>query len=189
MAYEVEVKYPLADETSLRQQLAQLQAKFLDRVEQEDEYLAHPVRDFSQTDEAFRIRRIGQENRVTYKGPLLDSATKTREEIELAFEPGADVAGQMRTMLQKLGFQPVYRVRKQREQLELSYADYVFEIAIDEVEGLGKYVELECVADEQNRETVQQVILELAKTLGLGPVVERRSYLRLLLAKQQTSSI
>lgn len=184
MTYEVEVKYPLADEAGLRELLALQQAVYLDQIFQEDEYLNHPSRDFAQTDEALRIRRIGQENRVTYKGPLVDRETKTREEIELNFAEGDAAALQFRTMLQKLGFVPVYRVRKQRERFQLTFSGREFEVVIDNVEGLGKYVELECAADAESQPAARKDILELAARLRLGPEMERRSYLRLLLAKQ-----
>ena len=42
-----------------------------------------PCRDFAQTDEALRIRTVGDTSFVTYKGPKLDATTKTRRELEL----------------------------------------------------------------------------------------------------------
>lgn len=184
MTYEVELKYPLTDEASFRLRLGELKAQPRKTITQEDEYLNHPSRDFAQSDEALRIRRIDHDNRLTFKGPLVDSETKTREEIEIAFAEGAEEARRMRTLLERLGFRPVYRVCKIREIFVLSTESREFEIVIDQVEGLGKYVELECGAGEQDLTQARQEILELAALLGLGPQVERRSYLRLLLARQ-----
>ena len=59
MSYEVEVKYRAVDHDQLIRLLAQVGASRKDSVIQEDIYLSHPSRDFAQTNEAFRIRRIG----------------------------------------------------------------------------------------------------------------------------------
>ena len=85
MGYEVEVKYRLVDHAQLRERLESRGACREPAVVQADIYLSHPSRDFRLTNEAFRIRRIGDENRITYKGPRRSGPTKTREEIEIAF--------------------------------------------------------------------------------------------------------
>ena len=72
---------------------------------QEDIYFNAPHRDFTQTDEALRIRRItskdGNEIILTYKGAKLDELSKTREEIEVNIE---DVEN-TKLILEKLGIQ------------------------------------------------------------------------------------
>ena len=80
-------------------------------VEQVDRYFNHPARDFGVTDEAFRIRSVGDANCVTYKGPRIDSVTKTRREIEVSFAEGSDAASQMTDIWQSLGFRFVREVR------------------------------------------------------------------------------
>ena len=42
--------------------------EFGEGVVQRDEYFSHPCRDFAATDEAFRVRRAGDDWFVTYKG-------------------------------------------------------------------------------------------------------------------------
>ena len=59
-------------------------------VVQVDQYFAHPARDFAQTDEALRLRRVGKQNFITYKGSKIDATTKTRREIELPLAPGEE---------------------------------------------------------------------------------------------------
>jgi len=188
MPLEVELKYPLADETAFRNKLESLGAEFVESIRQEDDYLSHPCRDFAQTDEAFRIRRVGEQNRVTFKGPLLDRETKSREEFEVLFAAGAEALQGMRTVFDRLGFACAHQVAKQRDVFKLARPERTYEIVIDDVDHLGVYVELECVADEQTREAARVDVLNLAETLGLGPTVERRSYLRLLLDKQSNVS-
>lgn len=187
MQYEVEVKYPLLDEAALRSRLAEMQAEFSERIRQQDYYLNHPSRDFAVTDEALRIRRIGEENRLTFKGPLIDAETKTREEIELGFDAGEMAAEQLQTLLHRLGFAATYQVAKTREVFHLHWQGRDFEVLIDHVDGLGLYVELECLANENSRQAARDDLLQLAAQLQLGPQVERRSYLRLLLAKQESA--
>ena len=73
-------------------------------IDQEDIYLSHPSRDFRVTNEALRIRRIGDENRITYKGPRLSGPTKTREEIEISLDHGQVAFEQLLRLLENLGF-------------------------------------------------------------------------------------
>ncbi len=83
MPYEVEMKFPAADLAELESRLAGLGATIAAPQSEVDVYFAHPARDFAKTDEALRIRRKGSLNFITYKGPKIDAATKTRREIEL----------------------------------------------------------------------------------------------------------
>ena len=88
MPYEVELKFPVADPQSLANKLTAMGATILPAQEEVDLYFAHPSRDFVQTDEALRLRRKGDANCITYKGPKIDATTKTRREIELPLTSG-----------------------------------------------------------------------------------------------------
>jgi adenylate cyclase class 2 len=178
--YEVEVKYPLSDPGPIRRQLAKLGAVPGSPLAQCDTYFAHPVHDFSKTDEAFRLRCIGDQNALTYKGPLVDKQTKTREEIEIPIESGAGAARQMEEMLRALGFHAVRSVEKMRQPFHLSWQDRKFELALDRVAGLGQFLEIETQADAAEWEAARDTLLALASALGLLQS-ERRSYLQLLL--------
>src|SRR5262245_40987976 len=112
MSVEVEMKFRAPDPRQLMAALAGLGCGPWDEVDQVDNYLAHPARDFAQTDEALRIRSEGQQNYLTYKGPKLDATTKTRREIEMPLSPGADAAAQAAELFGALGFRPVASVRK-----------------------------------------------------------------------------
>ncbi len=179
-AYEVEAKYPLSDSAPIRRQLAELGAVPGAPVAQCDTYFAHPFRDFARTDEAFRLRNVGEHNAVTYKGPLVDKQTKTREEIEIPIAPGAGAARQMAEMLHALGFRAVRSVEKSRQPFHLSWQGREFELALDTVAGLGEFLEIETQADAAEWEAARDTLLALASDLGLEQS-ERRSYLQLLL--------
>ncbi|MBW3542433.1 MAG: class IV adenylate cyclase [Planctomycetes bacterium] len=180
MPYEVELKFPLDDVARIRRQLDDLGAEAGDEVEQVDRYYAHPSRDFAQTDEALRIRRTGDVNRVTYKGPIVDKRSKTRREIELRIGENPEDGEQFAELLEALGFRPVREVRKRRVAHDFMWEKRKLELALDEVDGLGSFLEIETIAKEPDREPARDAILRLAKKLGLENS-ELRSYLTLLL--------
>ncbi len=181
MRYEVEQKFRVTNVESIHCAMANREVSPRDKVTQVDTYYAHPVRDFAATDEALRIRRVGETNVVTYKGPKIDATTKTRQEIELAIAAGQQGAEQASQLLEALGFRHVANVSKVRQTYCFKLEGQSVEVAIDNIEGLGSFVELEIVAEgEQALDAARQTIATLATELGLAEV-ERRSYLELLL--------
>jgi adenylate cyclase, class 2 len=186
MSFEVEVKYRSADHDRLRMLLLERGAREVPAVEQEDIYLSHPSRDFALTHEALRLRRIGPDNRVTYKGPRFPGPTKTREEIELPFEAGEAPFRSLARLFENLGFQPVATVRKRRTTFHVASPPHAIEVALDRVEGLGNFAEIETIAqDEDGLPSAQAAVLALAGQLGLDHL-EPRSYLRMVLEARQT---
>ncbi|MDB5386118.1 MAG: cyaB [Planctomycetaceae bacterium] len=187
MQYEVELKFELADPAEVLRQLSSLQATRKADQSQVDQYFAHPVRDFAVTDEALRIRSIQDENRLTYKGPVVDKATKTRHESELEFASGRAAAEQLAAIWEHLGFRRVRVVRKQRQTYHLSYQDRDLEVCLDQVEGLGAFLEIETLADAENKSAAQRAILSLASVFKLSDP-ETRSYLEMLLERDQAET-
>jgi adenylate cyclase, class 2 len=179
---EVEMKFPVKDFGVLTQRLNDLKAQLHETREDADTYFNAPGRDFAKTDEAVRIRRIGQANYVTYKGPKVDPHTKTRTEIEVPLAPGDKPATDFANLLQHLGFRPVATVKKQRRLYHLERDDFALEVSLDEVAGVGTYAELEIQAEENQLEAAKTVLLQTAHELGLE-TSERRSYLEMFLAR------
>jgi adenylate cyclase, class 2 len=182
MSYEVEMKFPVADPAALESRLAEFEATLAAPQSETDVYFAHPARDFAKTDEALRIRRKGSSNFITYKGPKIDAATKTRREIDLPLPPAEQAARQWTDLIEALGFTPVGDVRKSRRKAQLDWQGRSVEVSLDQVDGLGVYVELELIAESDAVDAARSTILSLAETLGLKGS-ERRSYLELLHAK------
>jgi adenylate cyclase, class 2 len=180
MHYEVEQKFVLADPAAVAAKLSALGARAVGECEQVDCYLSHPVRDFSLSDEALRIRQVDGRSLVTYKGPKIDRETKTRQEIELALPEGPTTAQDFGRLFAALGFAPVGEVRKKRRTFELAWQGYDVEAALDSVTGLGEFVELEISATEKTLDAARSALISLATSLQLG-TSERRSYLELLL--------
>ncbi|HZZ26443.1 MAG TPA: class IV adenylate cyclase [Pirellulales bacterium] len=183
MHFEVEQKFPLDDVAAVEQRLLELDAQEAGIVEQVDQYFNHPVRDFAKTDEALRLRRAGEQNLITYKGPKLDTETKTRPELEIALSAGPSVLNDFARLLEALGFRSVARVRKTRRRLFVDWEAKRIEVVIDQVEGLGRFLELELSATEAEIDAAKSSVTSLASALGLSRF-ERRSYLEMLLAVQ-----
>jgi adenylate cyclase class 2 len=181
MGFEVEIKYRLTDRQELLRRLGERGAIQRAEIDQEDTYLSHPARDFAVTNEAFRIRRTGSENRVTYKGPRHDGPTKTREEVEIRFDDGAEAYRQLLHLFEKLGFRPIATIHKRRTLFHLNAAGREIEVAHDHAEGLGEFAEIETLAAAQaDLLGAQAAVLQAAAELGLTEV-EPRSYLRMAL--------
>lgn len=177
---EIEMKFAVpsfaAVESCLRRWQARADAPRIDS----DRYFNAPDRDFARTDEALRIRTIGSASFVTYKGPKLDAQTKTRTEIEVPLAAGA--AESFAALLGQLGYRPVREVRKQRRVYHLERGGFAVEVCLDEVDGLGSYVELEILAPAAQLDAARGVLQELAVECALTQA-ERRSYLEMLLTR------
>ena len=82
-----------------------------------------------------------------------------------------------------LGFRPVQVVHKQRIRYVLNWESRDIEVTLDDVRGVGTFVELEICADAAAMEDAKLAIQRLAERLQLRDG-ERRSYLQLLLDSQ-----
>jgi len=178
---EAEVKLALEGDRHARllARLAELGAVAGPEHLQSDVYLAHPSRDFAATDEALRLRHDGDELRVTWKGPKLDPPRKTREEIEFALATDGDTAA---LLFERLGFRAVATVAKRRVEWRLPGPDDAVVVSIDDVEGLGRFCEVEVAAEDvaSGRRALDGAL----RRLGLAdaaPIAE--SYLELLLRR------
>lgn len=175
MPIEVEVKAYAKNLDLLEEKISSLGAKLIWQGEQRDTYYNHPSRNFAESDEALRIREEEGNAVLTYKGPKLDSKSKTRKEIKVQVED----PHQFKDILNMLGFKEVGVVRKHRKKLLLGE----FKVCLDKVENLGEFVEIEAIAqsDDLNDKVgnLRDSILKTLEDLGLKDL-ERRSYLELL---------
>jgi adenylate cyclase class 2 len=187
--YEVELKFHVADAAALERQLADLGGRFASPIEQIDRYFAHPARDFAVTDEALRLRRVGDDVAITWKGPRLGVGAKTREELELGVAAvtspagtasGSDTIDRWTKLLEALGFRQVREVAKRRRPVRVAWNGVEIEAAVDHVAGIGDFVELELLAEADGISQATEQLESLAAALGCTHP-ERRSYLELML--------
>ncbi|HNZ61264.1 MAG TPA: class IV adenylate cyclase [Methanofastidiosum sp.] len=145
-------------------------AEYLGERLEEDIYFSSPIKNFKETDEALRIRKSQGKTILTYKGPKIDRISKSREEIETF------VSGDINLILERLGFYKFIEIKKKRKL----YRYNEFMISIDDVEGLGEYIEVELKSEK--KEDVKK-IEHLFDILYLDS--ERRSYLELILIEKK----
>ncbi|MFW9943447.1 MAG: class IV adenylate cyclase [Candidatus Sifarchaeia archaeon] len=190
--FEVEVKAPISDLESVRNALERIGAQQLNSETQTDAYYDHPCRAFHETDEALRLRRrlpYSQEltedvdesrplYELTYKGPKVDSLSKTRIELSV----GLVDAAAAKSLLVHLGFKYVGEVVKKR--VFHSLGDLT--LSLDEVEGIGDFLEIEQVVDSKERiEPLREKMFKILEQLGLDPETSTRSsYLEMFLEKK-----
>ena len=164
--YEVELKAP-ADHDAVRDRLDAIGATRLDSVTQTDVYYDASHRSFAKTDEALRLRRERPtdspaddgSSALTYKGPLVETETKTRAEIETGVEDG-DATDEL---LMKLGFEPTATVTKRRERYRLRG----YTVTLDTVEELGSFVEVERMAETEDLDDAGAGIVSILEALGV----------------------
>jgi len=179
----VELKFAVESFPTIRGWLEQQQAHLVGTESQADLYLRHPARNFKETGEALRLRREGSTVHVTYKGPVVDRAVKARREIELPLGNEVRTFSQWQELFWILGFEPVFTVEKTRETWLLPTPNGQITVVLDDVHGLGQFIELELLAEESTREAARDTLLQLAAAWNLTQP-ERRSYLEQLLQKQ-----
>ena len=85
-------------------------------------------------------------------------------------------------LLDALGFRPVAEVHKTRRPVTVAWQDHQVTGALDNVDGLGQFVELELCVNASQIDSARTAITSLAEQLGLSQT-ERRSYLELLLER------
>lgn len=181
--YEVEHKAPIELETT-RARLNELGAIHRDTVEQGDTYFQHPTRDFAESDEALRIRRVRNLDEhesstviLTYKGPRLEAETKTRKEHETSLGDAESAS----SIFEALGFEPVATVEKRRERWDLESMT----VCLDNVTDLGTFVEIEATVAGADLETANDRAQELLDALEIPTkVTTTKSYLGMLLEDQ-----
>lgn len=177
--YEVELKIQ-ADHDAVRTRLEELDATHDGTAHQTDTYYKSPFEDLLDDEEALRVRRQRpieddtdeDENILIYKGPLMDTESKTREELEAVVTD----SNAMIAILEKMGFEQATVIDKEREFYSLDG----YTVSLDSVVGLGQFIEIEMITDDI--ENARDGALELLEKLGLNPEEQiRNSYVDLKL--------
>jgi adenylate cyclase, class 2 len=151
---ETEIKLRLDDRAALKRQLSRLGFSIAMRRALESNTVFDTPGGFLQREgKLLRLRQTGSRGVITYKGPVGRSQYKAREEIESGFTNEAA----MRLILERLGFQPVFRYQKYRT--EYKRPNQAGSVMLDETP-IGDFLELE---------GSPRWIERTARELGRGP--------------------
>jgi adenylate cyclase class 2 len=173
---EYEVKIRVGSLQPLRARLASLGIRPAMGLTEKDTYFNSPARDFASTDEALRIRSTELGASLTYKGPKIGLAgIKAREELITSVEQEEVMEG----ILLRLGFTRTAVVEKTREtyRVEGTY------VALDEVKGLGSFIEIEAPPGLGEKEAIA-LITRVRRKMEVKGEETTLSYLEMILAKR-----
>ena len=193
---EVEIKVKISDPNLIRKQFEENNGVYKISLLHEDTYFNLPkgLRDFKKTDEALRLRKSIEFNKVnrevakkikyffTYKGKKVDTTTKSRQEIEVRIED----LDKLKDLLKALGFQEIFTVKKDRELYEFKFKNYHIEALIDFLPILKQhFIEVEIISDSiENLEVYREILFDLLSLFGIKKEESiRKSYLELIADK------
>ena len=175
---EVEVKIPVGDLNEVRVYLQKAGFAHAGSRIEKDTYFDGGINGIRKSGQALRVRQIldcdtGEKKaEINFKGKKIDSVSMSRPEYETTVGDG-EIAGKI---LLEAGFFPVKpSVIKKREMLVCGEMT----ACLDEVEGLGTFLELEILADDESGRAPALRKIEAILT-GMGCTMEdttRVSYL------------
>lgn len=182
---EIEIRFKLSEEgfLSLKEKLSKI-AEFNRKSIQKDEYFSPSHRDFLDAPfvkEWLSIRRRDNNATLNYKNwhvpKNADSGTHCDE-----FETTVSNPEQLEKVLSILNMRKLAAVEKERDIY--TFKDE-FEIALDDVKGLGFFIEIETVKDFGSVETARDKLFEFARMIGLDiSNPEKIGYVHQLLKKK-----
>ena len=191
---EVELKLPIYKRSATEAALVREGFTPGDLVREYDLYFTGAAKNFIKSDEALRIRtsenlhKRTSKSFLTYKGRKLDQVSMTRKELETGIED----AGTAAEILTALGYENQYPVSKLRQYY---HRDDVT-ACVDQVEGLGSFLELELLVPETgsasnsgrkpiSREEALSHLTQILTRLGYSmEETTCRSYLSMIMARQ-----
>ena len=173
--FEIEIKLPLKNLKETLKFLTEQGFQETAQIQEEDTYFNSVYHDVKKRDEALRIRtstdcRSGiSKTQINFKGPKLDKISMSRMELETE------------NILIHLDFSPVASVMKMRKYMKCGR----FTACLDHVEGLGDFLELEVIAEQESeRKEILSKMEDLLAILGyhMSDTVQT-SYLSMLQQK------
>lgn len=161
MRKEIEVKARLQDPEIIINKLIGLGCTLSEPVTQHDAIFVddnYGIFDEFQPDKnLLRIRESGGKYILTLKQP------KSNEQDAIEHETPVGDSHEMRKILEYMGLHEAVQVHKTRQKS--SYNDW--EICLDDVEGIGSFIEVEKVAEDPDVEVVQKELFDFLKSLGV----------------------
>lgn len=164
MHIEIEAKVKVHCHEAVEQKLRQKNAVQLAEIDQKDFYFDDANKNLSSGGKGLRIRHqiaSGVERVIlTFKGKRKEGVYKIREEYEVEVSELEKMIG----ILMGLGYQESLIVEKKRVMWHLNDC----EICLDNVEMLGKFVEVEGPSETVVEETIQMIGLDGLEHIQTG---------------------
>ena len=151
MALEQEVKLAFTDADAARQAVLAAGGRLvLLRRLVEDRFFDTRDGHLRRSGTSLRVRRDGALTRLTWKGPVQSGPVKSREELETTVGDGATLLA----LLSALGYEPIFRAEKYREEYALDHAM----VTVDETP-VGVFIEIEGLPP-----TIERIATRLGRT-------------------------
>ena len=162
MRKEIEVKARVADLRELTMKLESMGISLSEPMIQNDEtFVDENYGDYAQFQPGKNVLRIRESNGkfiFTLKQSQRNELDCEERETEIA-EPK-----EFREALLLMGYSSMVEIHKVRRKAK--YKDY--EICLDDVEGLGAFVEVEKITEDNNTDKVQEELFNFLKSLGVN---------------------
>jgi len=168
---EVEIKLRVPDLDALEKKLTDAGLTISKEITQHDVVYSHvdDKRDYLDAYEghiAIRIRNEDDVNKLTLK------RQRTHELDNDEYETKVEDGEVMHQILLTLGWKPAVEVKKTRKKGKLGE----YEVCLDNVEGLGTFMELEKMTNDANSdaEVIRKELFEAVKPFGLTETDEEK---------------
>ena len=139
MSYEIEAKIKVAALEPIENKLKELNADFVQSVQQTDAYFMDRGEQLRKNDCGLRIRQQTINNEpsalISFKGPRQDGKFKSRTE----YETGISNIEMTENIFESLGYYKTIVVEKKRDMWQLDAC----EVCLDTLPELGSFVEVE----------------------------------------------
>ncbi|MEK7478264.1 MAG: class IV adenylate cyclase [Patescibacteria group bacterium] len=145
---EVEGKYLLENRENLINRLAGLGFSLRETITERDEYFTDINGTFVKNRTCLRIRTDGKSSEITFKGksPVLSGSYS---KIEHNAQINSNQNKEIKDILKSLGYHKYVTVNKNRATFTKHLENFDQNISVDELQGIGSFVELEILADHQ----------------------------------------
>jgi adenylate cyclase class 2 len=166
---EIEIKAKLVDKDAVMAKLQALGCEFSPVKTQDDMVWVENMGDmatFLANKVFLRIRiQNGEKVIMTAKQSKTNLEGGAENLVKREHEVVVDSAEEARGILAMLGLKEAVRAVKKRQTAEHNG----YEICIDDVEGLGAFIELEKIADEKDAAQIQKEMSDFLQSLGVSP--------------------
>jgi len=157
---EIEVKAKLRNRNEVIKKLAELDCRLSDPFFQSDQIFVPKHINSLPADTGVPVLRIREAKGkfiLTMKIRLTNGLDKQESETEIT-NPVA-----MKEIILAAGYKPMVAFKKERRKGK--YNDW--EVCVDEVEGLGSFIEVEQMSEDGNSEEIQTELFKFLQSLGV----------------------